>query len=81
MGLLSWFYFLLQWVFLDENDNIVSNGDQQYCSKDLLKDFIKCSCSASDLTILFVNKPDVNPDKFWLHLKQSSIQVLFVFRE
>lgn len=36
VGLLSWFYFLLQWVFLDENDNIVSNGDQQYCSKDLL---------------------------------------------
>lgn len=47
----------------------------------LIKYFIKCSCSASDLTIPFVNKPDVNPDRIWLHLKQSSIQACFVFRE
>lgn len=45
------------------------------------KYLIKCSCSASDLTIPFVNKPDINPDRIWLHLKQSSIQAFFVFRE
>lgn len=72
---------LTQMGFLDEKNYIVSNGDQQYYSKYLLKYFIKCSCSTSDLNIPFVNEPDVNPEKIWLHLKQSSIQAFFVFRE
>lgn len=45
-----------------------------------IKYFIKCSCNVSDLTIPFV-KLDINPDRIWLHLKQSSIQAFFVFRE
>lgn len=70
VGLLGWFYFLLQWRFLDENILFLMGIGSIILNIYLIKYFINCSCSASDLTIPFVNKPDVNPDRFWLHLKQ-----------